>query len=492
MIRQRLWGLVVMAVMVAGLYVALRQDDKQTQTEHARLEKAQRLFAVDNANEVESLTLEGPQGRLVLVQGSNGVWHMESPVKSACDPGAILGFVGAFFDTRIQNRVGSQTKQDDFKTPVAVQADLKLFELDPAAYTVTLKLRNGVLHRLKVGKRNSFDGSFYVSGDDFPFIGMIDGALSYQLQQEADSLREKRPIVVQADQIREVQVSDANGLRFHVKKEGDAFLLVAPFQARANAQEVDDLFGALSNVRGSDFVVEQTDSNSAAHLGLDKPTYRVLVVEKTGQQHEMLLLHSPQSSGEKEWLVTTAVGAHPLMTLASTDICDKLGKDPKSWEDMQVMHIRPHEVERLVLKQGNKRLELKRRKADKSNNVDTWFAASDETLKLDYNKINTLLLDLSVLKAEHILARDKQPTELVSFGLHQPQWELELWGKGESSSPLVKVLSQPTDNQKVYIYSSDSKRVDTMPANVLEQWSVDVQHYSEQVASQRDNGSTKD
>ncbi|RYF06869.1 MAG: DUF4340 domain-containing protein, partial [Deltaproteobacteria bacterium] len=395
----------------------VRRGDQQAQAQ----DRAKKLFGFDDAAGVTGLTLHVPNGNFVLERHGTqqDPWEIEAPRRTPADSSAVTGLLHALLAARSSGQVEDKVGHDP-NAAAPPPKDLRLFGLAPPVYVVTL---SGTLddrphsETVLFGKKNSFDGSLYVQRPPGAEVLWTDGALAFELDQDLYKLRDKRPLPIQPEQVAELEVADARGPRFAIRRQTSGLFVSLPNAApqRADAAQVETLLAALSGLRAKQVASEGTaDSAILKTFGLDAPRF-VVQVRQHDQPKVRLLFGSATLAGTQRHFVQRE-GDHPVLEMGSDWAWKKLSVPPDALRDVRLLPLTIADIAAIDIAQGEQRLQLRRDARDH----DAWQLGSQGKLA-DAAKVSALLYKLTTLKPEGRRLDGPDGATLGSLGLLPPR-----------------------------------------------------------------------
>ena len=196
--------------------------------------------------------------------------------------------------------------------------------------------------------------------------------------------------------------------------------IVQPLDARADAGAVDGLVGSLTGLESS----RSFEDFDRGELGLDDPRARVTLIAGSGQSVLEVGAELPASS---DVVVAVAGGAQAYQVGAS--LYDDLIKEPGEWRDKKLFTGLRGDVDRVTLDGGAEQVSAEGGKILLAKRGDDFWIESPLADRADEEMVNTLLSELTGLRAESFL--DEPLLTPESMGLEPPQGVLEAVLAGE-------------------------------------------------------------
>lgn len=481
-IKKRLLSMAMLitacCAVVGGLVWQYRQELAQQEAKQS----AQRLLTVDKARLAE-LTLRTPTATFVAHRTGTGheAWQLSAPLATPADSTVLDAMVQAALDLRNTARVGQAPDSDQAKANAVPPAELGLFGLAPARYSLELKTQDGAAQTLLVGKKNAYDGSLYVKRDDIADLAMVSGDFAYQLDQDLFKLREKRPAVFAAEDVVKLQVVPAQGSGYTLERGEQGLALTAPLHAAADAAASTQVLEALSGLRAKHFAAESATTPQALHpFGLDKPSYTAVVQLK--DQRVITLLFGELSLGGEGHTFVMEQGEHPVLELGSDWAIKKLGMDAHALRDLHVLAFQPPAVEELTLAHGSQTLTFALTR-DKKIGTETWRATAPVQAPVQSAKISALLYKLSNLRADSVAHESPSAADVTARGLDDAELRIDLRGAGgESLGSVVFGALDGDGSDKRFVTTDKHARIDRVASSAVEDISTQLADYQESAA----------
>ena len=385
LVKKRLLSIaILMTVCCLAVGGLVWQQDRELAAQEAK-ESAQKLLSLDKAR-LSEVRLTVPAGTFVVNRTGLGsdAWELRAPLQTPADAMVIDGIIQAAIDLRSTVRVGQAPNPGDAKAAAAPAFELALFGLEPARYSVIFKTQDGNSQTLLVGKKNTYDGSLYVKRADTEDVGMVSGDFAYQLDQDLFKLREKRPVILAADDVVKLQVTPAKGPGYTLERGEHGLMLTAPLRSAADTGAVGQVLGALSGLRAKSFAAESATTPAALRpFGLDKPAYTAVLHLK--DQRVITLLFGELSLAGQSHSFVMEQGDHPVLELGSDWASKKLGLTDQQLRDMRVLAFDKDAVRTLSIVHGQESLTFTVGRDEKTG-AETWNATAPAKAEVQSGK----------------------------------------------------------------------------------------------------------
>jgi hypothetical protein len=234
-------------------------------------EQARRLFPAVEQDAVEWIALATREGIEARLERREGSWSLAEPVVFPADRFAVDGMAA---------NLAGLVSEAALENP----QPLLEYDLDDAARTVRFSA-GGQERALLLGRQTPVGSNTYAKTGGSDAVYTVQTYKAQSFDKALDDLREKRILDFDTSAIQRVEARWPNGRVVLERAEaaGDgadgqsergAWRLVAPLEARADDEVVDDLLSDLSYLRAVGFVDDPPD---AAEAGLDPPSFEVIL-----------------------------------------------------------------------------------------------------------------------------------------------------------------------------------------------------------------------
>ncbi|MGD0999135.1 MAG: DUF4340 domain-containing protein [Candidatus Brocadiia bacterium] len=295
---------IILLVLVIGLGAFLLMYTARQPSTSTFKEEQSRLFAGSEFHEPGAPSLSGLSDlatKLELrhgdatielerpAEGLNREWRIVKPLSVSADSGAVIALLGEIEFLKATRRL----------TPEAGQPlDLKSYGLEPPERSITFGIGDKSW-TLNVGAQTPDRQSVYVARADAktPLVSVAPVSLLEKASERVNDLRDKAALrfdktaVTRVDLVRAggSTALTAGGTALALSREATGWRLAGAVEDDADAAAVARLLDALAALRvGADDFIADGDDSRAAEFGLDKPRFKLSVLE--GQTSLALLL----------------------------------------------------------------------------------------------------------------------------------------------------------------------------------------------------------
>jgi len=143
------------------------------------------------------------------------------------------------------------------------------------SFKIELTTKDGKSRALSVGNKSATGGNLYVQVGGASKADLVGAELYDQLEKPAGDLRDKRLVNVHSNDIYQLKITSPKG-SVELNKGGANWTIAGPTTMPADAREVQNVLGLLSNLRASEFVREDSGtSEDQKQYGLDVPVVTI-------------------------------------------------------------------------------------------------------------------------------------------------------------------------------------------------------------------------
>jgi hypothetical protein len=256
-------------------------------------------------------------------------------------------------------------------------------------------------------------------------------------KEKADKL-----IDLAAADVQRIDLKKQDGMISFAKDDKGAWRITVPLEARADASEVEGLLSSFSSLR-FERVVEETPGDLKIY---EIPKEEVALWVK-GKDAPVRVLFGIENPLDKSLFAKRA--DDPRVVLLSSSLKSTLDKKVFDFREKTIFKFEPSDVKSIRVKAKNVSWEAARE-------GDGWLLKSPVRALAGKSKVDTLLDNLSALKATEFLSEDKRTADLKKFGLEKPacQVTLSLPAAGKEI-----VFSLGKDGAKSAAMSSETNKI---------------------------------
>ena len=289
---------IILLVLVIGLGAFLLIYTARQPSTSTFKEEQSRLFAGSEFHETGASSLAGLSDLATKVELRHGdalieidrpaeglkrEWRIVKPLSVSADSGAVTALLGEIEFLKVTRRL----------TPEADRPlDLKSYGLEPPERSIIFGIGEKSW-TLNVGAKTPDGQSVYIARADAktPLVCVAPASLLEKASKRVNDLRDKAALRFEKMAVTRVDLVPAGGsTALAVSRETTGgWSLAGAVQDEADAASVERLLDALAALRvGADDFIADGDDSRAAEFGLDKPRFKLAVLE--GQTSRALLI----------------------------------------------------------------------------------------------------------------------------------------------------------------------------------------------------------
>jgi hypothetical protein len=425
--------ILAIVVVVAGTLLYLdttRWSPKRTE------EKAQasRLFPDVTAKDVDAFELRTKDGQDVRVERHDDGWRIVKPIDFPADAMAADG-------------IASNAAEMTSKAVYEKHEALSDYGLDEPP---TLRFWTGKKeYALRIGDKSPVGGDTYVTDDGAQKVFAVESYRLTPMQKTLKDLRDARVIVFDRAAVKTIDASWP-GAGVSIERKDDAWRLVKPISAEADADTIEALLSNLTFLRADGFV--DHPSGDAASLGLAEPAYQVTL--GFGKEAKPVTLLVSSKTDGKERLVKGRDGY--VYDIAESRFSEfrrsvvsyrfkLLSEFPSTTAARFELIFHPEGAAKPTVLTGTR--------------TDQGWSVTPEPMAPA--RASRLISEFSRLKAVDVAAESTGPKELTGLGLSPARAEIRIYAKGaDEKKPLADVkFGEPGDAHGIPAMRADSKTV---------------------------------
>lgn len=422
--------LFLLAALLGGvIWYSNRREADQKEAE----EQAKRLYGELEAPAVEWFELRTSDGQDARLERKDGAWRLTKPVDAPADATAADGIAAA---------LATITSEGVIEDPQA----FAVYGLAEGAKVVRFRANAGD-RELRIGKKTPIGANQYAAIGPDGTVYTIASYRATSLEKPLDDLRERRPLRFDRNGVARIEATWHDG-GVVLEKKNEVWRMVSPMDTEADAETVETLLSDLVFLRGSGFIDAPPPD---AQVGLDKPAYRVAVVDAP-QEGKEPMRHELAIGAVLDAQTRAGKSGDPFLYKLPNDRFDKL---PKT-----IVAFRQKELARFIATDARKfEITYADPNAASSQSVTIEGESSGDegwTTKPDAwesGKTARMIAELARLVADDIAAEKMGPDELAGVGLAPARATVRVFGtppEGGGAAPeLAHVLLGVQKNGKL-------------------------------------------
>lgn len=351
-------------------------------------------------------------------------WRITHPVESIANEAAASSLV-----SQVERLQASRMIEEKAE-------DLKEFGLNPPIYTVIVTLNRVDTEILEVGSENLTGREVYVRKGAGTPVYLAPVSIKQALNKELKEWRRQELFRFASTDVKQVQIESPRQ-QIEITREGDGWRIMKPIQAKGDPNEISNLLGSLSSLRGDDFI----DTRKGDWLkGLGEPILKLTLL--VGALEHPAVFYKAPFEPDAVYAVTTPEA--PIYKLSEREF--KILEEPaSSYRDRRVVHlVDPVLIEEISIEKGGESVFLERKEGE------WWMKKGETPKKVDSTGINGLLFELNELRVDRFPAPAPPPAKA---GLSNPDWSVQL--KGKEGKLLGQVSFGRIEGDLAYVQSSN-------------------------------------
>ncbi|MBW2540796.1 MAG: DUF4340 domain-containing protein [Deltaproteobacteria bacterium] len=388
--------------------------------EQARVEaKAaeKRLFPDVEQAEITSISLRTSDAPEIRLERRDGRWRIVAPLDFAADTFAADGIASA---------ITQLMRESVIEDPQPL--DVYGFREDGAEVRFAV---GGVEKTLRIGSATPVGSNSYalVGGDDRVYT-----VASYQFspfKKRAADFRDKRILEFDMAAVRRAAISWP-GAEVVIERGEEGWRMVAPTEARADAEAVDGLLMSLSLLRASGFVDEP---GSDEEMGFAPPQFAVeLELSREAGDSDAEIARLAVGGVDESGAQRFVRGAAQSLYLISQESLDGFPRRVVEYRDRRLAKFAAEDARRIELGFHTESGET----VAVSLHLEggDWVSSADPVRS---EKLDALVDVLSDLRAHDIVAEGFGPAELRAMGFDPARAVIQVYGEGEAAERLAEI-----------------------------------------------------
>lgn len=351
-------------------------------------------------------------------------WRITHPVEAIANEAAASSLV-----SQVERLQASRMIEEKAE-------DLKEFGLDPPIYTVIVTLNRVDTEILEVGSENLTGSEVYVRKGAGTPVYLAPVSIKQAVNKDLKGWRRQELFRFASADVKRVQIESPRR-EIEINREGDGWRIMKPIQAKGDPNEISNLLGSLSSLRGDDFI----DTRKADWLkGLGEPILKLTLL--VGALEHPAVFYKAPFEPDAVYAVTTP--AAPIYKLSEREF-KILEEPPSSYRDRRVVdRVDPVLIEQISIEKGRESVLLERKEGE------WWMKKGETPKKVDSTGINGLLFELNELRVDRFPEPAPPPAKA---GLSNPDWSVQL--KGKEGKLLGQISFGRIEGDLAYLQSSN-------------------------------------
>jgi hypothetical protein len=371
----------LLVALLGGLVAYIYFVDAKKPVEPEGTQKRDKVFTVE-AEKIEDLAVKASNGETTTLRKSGGAWQLTAPGAGKADQSEVSGITTNLSTIEVAGVVDEAPK------------DLAQYGLAPPRVEIGFKAQGDKAERrLRLGGKTPTGGDMYAQLAGQSRVFMVPGYMESTFDRKAFDLRDKTLLAFDRDKVDRVEIAHGD-VKIQVAKVGADWAIVAPISARADFSVVEQLITRLGTAP-----MTAIEADAAADLkpyGLDAPSATATV--SAGSARATLVLGANAPEGKTGVFAKDA--SRPLVALVGADLSTDVKKTVDDLRRKDVFDFRSFNTTRLELRRGTDVFVFEKVKGAGKDAADKWRRTSPTAGDVDAGKMETLLSNLSNLRAQ--------------------------------------------------------------------------------------------
>jgi len=371
--------LLALVVVLGGLIAYLYFVDANRPDEEPR----DKAFDVQ-ADAIQSLRIESAEHGTTMLAREKDAWRLTEPVTAPADETEVSSLTSSLASLEIQQVVDDNP------------GDLEVFGLAKPRVAVSFTTSGSQdPMRVLVGERTPTGGHAYAKRGDQPRVFLIQAYLDSTFDRKAFDLRNKRILSFDRDKVDRLELVQGT-TRVEAVKDGLDWRLTVPLNARADHSAIEGVISRLHSAQAT-AIADEDGGAELAKYGLAAP--RATATVGAGSSRATMAFGSAAGSGDDLYVRDAS---RPVVATAANSLLEEVIKQAGDLRRKDVFEFRAFNATRLTLTRGNETHAFEKEKG--GDDAAAWRRTKPKTANVDADKMDTLLNDLSALRAESFTA----------------------------------------------------------------------------------------
>ncbi|MGE3179718.1 MAG: DUF4340 domain-containing protein [Vicinamibacterales bacterium] len=339
----------------------------------------EKVFPSAAADKVSEVTVRSESGDVTTIQKDGTAWKLTSPIATGAAEAEASGLVSGLAQAEIVRVIDPNP------------SNLGEYGLEKPRIQIEFKGAEGVSGRLSVGGTTPTGAALYARRNDEPQVFLIEATLDASLNRSTFDLRDKTFVTVPRDKVQTITVA-GEGPPIVVAKQGEAWRLTAPVQARASYAVAEGLLGRLDTTMITSIATENAAPADLATYGLDRPI-GTITVALADSEPLVVEFGSDAPNG-----VYARERANPRVVTVEKSVADSLKNGTDAWREKNIFAFRPFSTTRVEVAWSGKTMVLEKTAAE-GDKPEAWKRTAPTAAELDKTKVDELLNNVSEMRA---------------------------------------------------------------------------------------------
>ncbi len=411
-------------------------------------------IAREKVQQVEISFADAAYQNLRLVKDTTGSWQLESPFRTDADSEKVNQMLDDILNKRVkQNLEVTALTQYGLDTPGITIS----FWTEGTSPSVTFF----------IGKK-AINFSVYTKEKSEAHIFLIESSALDDLTKSPTDLRDRSVIKFNPETASNIQLTSGttDATSVNCEKRGDTWFVTHPIEAKADAEEIENLLSELRSLQVSTFESDGADANVPTQLeksGLDTPRIQMKLID--GDNTYALHIGSavPSENGIQEHVYVKSIHQNSIYTVTN-DIYQLLNKSVLDLRNKRVIDFQRTDTIRFAI--STRKRQNKEKTVGIKNYDNTWeLETPTGKIKADAKAVDDLLFGVDSLEAVAFV--DNPIENSASYGLAPPSIEVAFTQRGEEK-PAVLLIGDYAQDGTVYVKAEHSVQVARVKRSLID------------------------
>ena len=277
-----------------------------------------------------------------------------------------------------------------------------------------------------------------------------------------------------------VQVLPAGVKEIRADRTNGNWKLTKPLAYPAQAGSIEQLLETLGKLKFQARITAhelKSRPNAGVEFGFDNPLFSIVLL----QGESGLRIKIGKKTELRDQVFLQVVGDEGIY-LVDASVLNVFPRQANDWRDTLLLNLKGLAVDRLVVTNSSRVMELQRDAADKP-----WRMVQPMKARADNPRIGGLLQNLTNLRVSQFVTDDAK-ADLAGFGLQPAELELVI-GQGTNELAVLQFGKSPSTNASVvYARRRDQPSVVLLPIDQVNPWRVDQKDFKDRYLVDANSG----
>ncbi|MFY9268252.1 MAG: DUF4340 domain-containing protein [Candidatus Manganitrophaceae bacterium] len=373
-------------------------------------------------------------------------WRITRPVETLGNDAALSALLSQLGSLEASRMVEEK--------PEEKSEALKEFGLDPPAYLVTMTINQVDTEILEIGSESLTGSEVYVRKGMGTPIYLAPASIKKALQKDLTGWRQQTLFTFAPADVKRIRIESPRR-QMELSREGNGWEIKQPIAAKGDPNEISNLMGSLSSLRGEDFIDDRKEERKQ-RFGPHALKVSLLV---GSVEWEALFYEAPK---EPQTLYAMTTPLAPIYKI-NREAIRFLEEPVSTYRDKRLIDLTdPSQVEQITVegKGGKMALAMVLEKKEGVWSIQAQGEGESPKKPASMEKVNAFLFDLTDLRVDRF--PEGPPPALARVGLSEgpengattgPEWSVRL--KGKEGKVIGELSFGRTEGGLIYAKSSN-------------------------------------